>query len=287
MVVEAHSGKVVMAQQSSAKRPVASLTNIATGVIATDWAIATGKDLKKEIARVPESVLRVGGANPLGIEPGQSLSISDALYACLLGSDQRAAMTVADHVGRDIALRRGIEIDPVWCFVKEMNVLAKVLGMKNTKFMNPHGLELPKQEGFSTATDMAKLAIYASRRPAFSFFVRQKTRQITVGGRQFEIENTNALIGENGILGMKTGQTPLSGPCLVASMEREPLVRVRPDGSKGATPRRLIVVVLNSPDRFGRTRQLLQRGWSIYDAWLDAGGMVKDRDREILDVPKF
>lgn len=287
MVVEAHSGKVFQAQNSTARRPVASLTKICTGVVATDWAIATSQDLKKVIATVPESVTRVGGPNPLNLQPGQQISLSDALYAALLGSDNLAAMTVADHIGRDINNRRGKNDDPVWAFVKEMNELVRVLGMKNTKFLNPHGLELPKQQGYSTAADMAKLSVYAMRRPAFAFFVRQKSRSISVAGKSYTINNTNQLVGEQGILGIKTGQTTPAGPCLATSMDKDPLVRTKPDGTKGATPRRMIVILLNSPDRFGRTRSLLASGWQSYDRWIEAGAPIQDRNREILPVPKF
>jgi D-alanyl-D-alanine carboxypeptidase (penicillin-binding protein 5/6) len=287
MVVEAHSGKVFLAQNSSAKRPVASLTKICTGVVATDWAIATGQDLKKVIATVPESITRVGGPNPLNLQPGQQISLSDALYAALLASDNLSAMTIADHIGRDMNNRRGRQEDPVWSFVKEMNELARVLGMRNTRFLNPHGLELPRQEGYSTAADMAKLSIYAMRRPAFAFFVRQKNRSITVAGKSYNLTNTNQLVGESGILGIKTGQTTAAGSCLATSMEKDPLVRTKPDGTKGATPRRMIVILLNSDDRFGRTRGLLQSGWQGYDQWISAGGIIQDPKREILPVPKF
>jgi hypothetical protein len=68
-------------------------------------------------------------------------------------------------------------------------------------------------------------------------------------------------------------------------MDREPLVRLKPDGSKGATPRRLIVVVLNSPDRFNRVRALIRQGWAVYDPWLEAGAPVQDRRREMINVP--
>jgi serine-type D-Ala-D-Ala carboxypeptidase (penicillin-binding protein 5/6) len=287
MVVEAHSGKVLMAQNSTVRRPVASLTKISTGVIATDWAIATSQDLKKVIATVPESVTRIGGPNPMNLQPGQQISLSDALYAALLGSDNYAAMTIADHIGRDMNNRRGRNEDPVWSFVKEMNELARVLGMKQTRFLNPHGLELPKQEGYSTAADLAKLSIYAMRRPAFAFFVRQKSRNITVAGRTYSVNNTNQLVGESGILGIKTGQTAAAGPCLATSMDKDPIVRTKPDGTKGVTPRRVIVVLLNSSDRFGRTRGLLSAGWSAYDQWLATGGIIQDPKREVLVVPKF
>jgi D-alanyl-D-alanine carboxypeptidase (penicillin-binding protein 5/6) len=287
MVVEAHSGKVLLAQNSTAKRPVASLTKIATGVIATDWAIATKQDLKKITATVPEAVTRIGGPNPMNLQPGQQINLSDALYAALLGSDNYAAMTIADHIGRDMNQRRGREENPIWSFVKEMNELARVLGMRHTRFLNPHGLELPKQEGYSTAADMAKLSVYAMRRPAFAFFVRQKSRTINVAGQSYLVTNTNQLVGEQGILGIKTGQTTPAGPCLATSMEKSPLVRTKPDGTKGATPRRLIVVLLNSPDRFGRTRGLLAAGWNRYDQWLASGGIIQDPKREVLAVPNF
>lgn len=288
MVVEAHSGKVIQAQNSSVKRPVASLTKICTGCVATDWALATNQDLKKISAVVPESITRIGGPNPLNLQPGQSITLSDALYAALLSSDNMAAMTVADHIGRDINNRRGSTDDPVWTFVKEMNELAKTVGMRNTKFLNPHGLELPKQQGYSTAADMSKLCIYAMRRPSFAFFVRQKTRTISVGGKSYALQNTNKLVGGEGILGIKTGQTTPAGSCLATSMDKDPLIRTKPDGSKGVTPRRLIVVLLNSTeDRFTRTTNLLSTGWAAYDAWIANGALVKDREREILQIPKF
>jgi D-alanyl-D-alanine carboxypeptidase len=99
------------------------------------------------------------------------------------------------------------------------------------------------------------------------------------------LTNTNELVGEQGILGVKTGQTNAAGPCLATCMDRDPVVRTKPDGSKGVTPRRLIVVVLNSPDRFNRTRQLIKAGWAFYDPWLAAGAPVKDPKREILSTP--
>ena len=84
---------------------------------------------------------------------------------------------------------------------------------------------------------------------------------------------------------MKTGTTNAAGPCLSVCMDRDPLVRTKPDGSKGATPRRLVVVVLNSPDRFNHARGLLRQGWAIYDEWLAAGAPVQDKRKELLLVP--
>jgi D-alanyl-D-alanine carboxypeptidase (penicillin-binding protein 5/6) len=289
MVLEAYSGKVLVASNASAKRPIASLTKIATGAVAVDWATATGADLGTLQITVPQTITLVGGPNPMNLQPGDRLSMRDALYSALLGSDNLAALTIADHVGREILTRRGKNGDSVGEFVAEMNRLSKALGMTMTRFANPHGIERPGTKAFSTAADVARLSVYAMRRNAFSFIVRQPERQISVhgamGNRSYRIRNTNELIGEPGILGVKTGTTAAAGPCLAVCMERAPLVRQKADGSKGATPRRLIVVVLNSPDRFNRTRGLIRQGWAVYDPWLEAGAPVQDRKREMISVP--
>ena len=290
MVVEAYSGKVLVAYNSSVKRPIASLTKIATAAVAVDWAMASGAEIGTLQLTVPETVTLVGGANPMNLEPGDKLSLRDALYSALLGSDNLAALTIADHVGREILARRGKSGDPLVEFVGEMNRLAKALGMNQTVFANPHGLERKGAKMYSTAADVARMSIYAMRRNAFSFTVRQPNRNVSItkaDGKKigFTIRNTNELIGEPGILGVKTGTTDAAGACLVACMERDPLVRKKPDGSKGATPRRLMVVVLNSPDRFGRARELIRQGWEVYDPWLDSGAPVQDRQREIISVP--
>jgi D-alanyl-D-alanine carboxypeptidase (penicillin-binding protein 5/6) len=290
MVVEAHSGKVLMAANSVVQRPVASLTKIATGVIAVDWADATGADISQVMATVPPAALAIGGPNPLALQAGDRISLRDALYSALLGSDNLAAMTVADHVGREILRARGREGDGVATFVAEMNELGKAIGLAKTRFGNPHGLELPKQKGYSTAADVAKLSIYAMRKPGFTFIVRQKDRQVSVIGadgakRGFKVRNTNELIGEPNILGVKTGTTAAAGACVSVSVERDPLVRDKPDGEKAVTPRRLIVVVLNNPDRFNRARGFISPGWAAYDRWVAAGAPIEDRRKEILDVP--
>jgi D-alanyl-D-alanine carboxypeptidase (penicillin-binding protein 5/6) len=165
---------------------------------------------------------------------------------------------------------------------------ARVIQMRNTRFLNPHGLELPRQKGYSTAADLSKLAIYAMRRAPFAFIVRQKTRDISVSGKSFTLHNTHKLLGEAGILGIKTGQTTPAGPCLATSMDKDPLLRTKPDGTKGVTPRRIIVILLNSSDdRFLRTTQLLNEGWGIYEGWIASGAPINDREREILQIPKF
>lgn len=289
MVVEAYSGKILVANNASVRRPIASLTKIATAIVTVDWAAATGADIGTTTITVPQTVTLVGGPNPMNLQPGDQLSLRDALYSALLGSDNLAALTIADHVGREILNHRGRSGDPVGAFVGEMNQLAKALGMSQTRFANPHGLDRPDAKAFSTAADVARLSVYAMKRNAITFIVRQKDRQVSVSGpggkRGYRVKNSNELVGEPGILGLKTGTTNAAGPCVSICMDREPLVRLKPDGTKGATPRRLIVVVLNNPDRFNRARGLIRQGWSVYDPWLEAGAPVQSRDREMLSLP--
>lgn len=289
MVVEAYSGKILIASNASAKRPVASLAKIATAAVTVDWATATETDLGKTSITVPQTITLVGGPNPMNLQPGDSLTLRDALYSALLGSDNLAALAIADHVGREILSRRGKSGDPVAAFVGEMNQLAKALGMQKTRFANPHGLDRPGAKAFSTAADMVRLSAYAMRKNAFNFIVRQPERQVSVTGaggkRSYRVKNSNQLVGETGILGVKTGTTNAAGACLAVCMDREPLIRQKEDGSKGATPRRLIIVILNNPDRFERARGLIRQGWAVYDPWLESGGLVADRQREILSMP--
>ncbi len=288
MVVEAHSGKVLIGRNTTVKRPVASLTKVATGVLVVDWAEAAGTDLATTQVVVPNSVIGAGGANPMQLVPGERLTALDALFSAMLGSDNAAALTLADHVGREFLRRHGRSGDPVAAFVQEMNHLAEALNMRKTKFVNPHGLEAPDKIGLSTAADIAKLSIYAMRRPGMTFVTRQPSRKVTVqgvgGARSYQIKNTNELVSEH-IIGVKTGTTAAAGECLSVSVEREPMIRTKADGTKGVTPRRLIIVLLDSQDRFTKARGLIKQGWGIYDSWVASGAVVTNPEREILTVP--
>lgn len=285
IVVEAHSGKVLSATGATTKRPVASLTKIATAIVAVDWATATQTDLGTTIIRIPVSASQLGNATAIGLKPGDTMSIRDALYASMLSSDNYAALAIANHVGADILARRGKTGDPVQAFVEEMNKLAKFVLAKNTRFTNPHGLDLESKPGYSTAADVARFSIHAMRRNTITFITRQKSREIKINGVAKTITNTNELAGETGILGVKTGTTTNAGPCLSVCMDRDPLVRTKPDGNKGVTPRRIIVVVLNSPDRFNRSRKLMRDGWAHYDAWIGQGGIINNPRTEVLATP--
>ena len=208
--------KVLVATNSSAKRPIASLTKIATGAVAVDWATAAGADLGSLQITVPQTVTLVGGPNPMNLQPGDRLSMRDALYSALLGSDNLAAVTIADHVGRELLARRGKSSDPVVEFVAEMNRPAKALGMTQTRYANPHGRSVPARRPTRPRRMWPGFPPMPMRRNAFKLIVRQADRRVIVHGvdgeRKYRVKNTNELIGEPGILGVKTGTTAAAGP---------------------------------------------------------------------------
>ncbi|MCP4849745.1 MAG: D-alanyl-D-alanine carboxypeptidase [Verrucomicrobiaceae bacterium] len=279
IVVDFHSKKILSSHQGQMRRQVASLTKIATAMVVLDWAELTRADLS-ELAIVPASGNLIGGPNRMNLRPGERISLRDALYCALIGSDNWAAETLANHVGRDLLVRGNVDAGtvPVEEFVNQMNALAERQGAKDSLFTNPHGMDHLEKLPHSSAADIARLAIYALGKPSFTFFCSQKERKVAVHGqegvRHFMIKNTNKLLGKDGIDGIKTGLTRRAGPCLAISADRKPIVEELPDGRTRVTPRRLIVVVLGASDRFAAARSLLIGGWEKFDAWNSGGRLV-------------
>ncbi|CAN5561339.1 hypothetical protein BH20VER3_BH20VER3_07000 [soil metagenome] len=205
-------------------------------------------------------------------------------------SDNIAAYALAEHVGRALqaVVPPGGETlrgTPVDYFVRQMNALAQHLGMERTRFLNPSGID-GNEKPYSTAADIARLTRYAMNNAGFRFYVSQREREIEFGrgpGRlRYLLRNTNELLGRDAIDGVKTGRTERAGDCLVLSAAR-PSEVVQQGATTLITPRRLIVVVLGSQDRFGEGAALLARGWSLYDRWAAAGRPVDPR--ELLGGP--
>jgi len=262
------TGFILDSAAPAKKVQIGSLTKIATAMVVYDWAEAKKEDLG-QVATVPQTAANLSTQGGLGLTPGDHCSLRDLLYAALLQSDNAAAETLADHVGR------ALDGTGTPGFIKQMNALARTQNMINTRFVNPHGLDEVKPFGYSTAEDMAKLTGYAMKNPGFRFVVSQKERKIgfqTAAGEesQYLLRNTNELLGVNGIDGVKTGQTKRAGSCVIVSSAKAPLSQQQGDQVL-VTPRRLNVVVLGSNDRFGVANGLVQRGWQLYDQWAAAG----------------
>lgn len=285
VVVDTHDKKVVLSHNADAKRPVASLTKIATGVVVLD-SIAAAHGSLDEPLTIPNTVQALG-TSALGLQPGDQMSIRDALYCALMGSDNFAAEALAQHVGAKIMQMTGQGGSGFGAFVAQMNALAAKLGMTRTKFTNPHGLEIGSP-GISTAADMARLSMHAINKGDFNFFVSQTQRKISFQSmgapKTFIVRNTNELLGRDRIDGVKTGTTNLAGPCLVISAPRPATVVKQADGSTLVVPHRLVVVELGASDRFNQAQQLLSQGWAAYDAW-HAGGRKVQSAGELLTAP--
>ncbi len=259
------------------KLQIGSLTKIATAMVVLDWAAAKNADLG-QLATVPDSAQALGQAG-MGLRPGDACSLRDLLYAALMQSDNSASQTLADHVGRALG-GGGREVSAVDVFVAQMNALARRLGMLRTRFLNPHGLDnMESSLPYSTANDLALLTRYAMSTSGFRFYVSQKERRVsfmspTGEQSQYQLQNTNELVGVGAIDGVKTGTTRKAGPCVIISAARAP--ESRQEGETHViTPRRLNVVVLGAPDRFQVASSLLARGWQHYDSWAAVGRPAK------------
>jgi serine-type D-Ala-D-Ala carboxypeptidase (penicillin-binding protein 5/6) len=279
IVVDNQTGLILASKNPNEKLQVASLTKIATAMVVFDWAQLNKTDLS-QMATVSARALLAGGINPAGLQEGDSLSLRDLLYTALMASDNVAATAVAQYVGARLPSPEGLE--PVGNFVSHMNALARALGMKRTLFLNPSGSD--NIEGalpYSTASDMARLTRYAYSEADFPFFVSQKTRVVHVfrGGvdTPIELRNTNELLDKEGIDGVKTGRTGRAGDCLILSAERRPEVR-RNGETVHVTPRRIVLVLLGSQDRFSEGMALTRQGWGLYDQWAAEGRKIEKNE---------
>ncbi len=284
IIVDAQTGYIFEEQEPRKKLQIGSLTKIATSSVVLDWAERKSGDLN-QVVTIPQEAFAGTLENNIGFQPGDSITLRDLLYAALVQSDNIAAYTLAHHVGSQLGSLLPSDVSskltPVDTFVAQMNALAKQLKMERTRFVNPHGIDYKaKPLPFSTAEDMARLTRYAMNKASFRFYVSQRQRQISFdrAGHRFNylLRNTNELLGKNGIDGVKTGRSARAGDCLILTSNREPEVVTQ---GKAVTvyPRRLIVVLLGSTNRFGEGGGLVQRGWQLYDQWAATGRLADSK----------
>lgn len=168
------------------------------------------------------------------LREGEVLTIQELLFGLMLSSGNDAAVALAIYCGGTVE-----------GFVELMNDKARLLGLRNTHFENPNGLDSPGH--YSTARDLAVLAAYAMENPVFCKTVSAKT--VTVGDRY--LRNHNKLLWMvEGADGVKTGFTRAAGRALVSSATR--------DG------RRIIAVTLNDPNDWQEHQALLEEGFARF-----------------------
>lgn len=231
VLVEAQSGRVLFAQEEDKQLAMASTTKIMTAMLTLEQP---GLD---EYFTVDASAIRVEGSS-MGLTEGDSVTLRGLATGMLLASGNDAANAAAVRIAGS---------QPA--FVAMMNERAQELGMTNTSFETPSGLD--GDTHYSTARDMAVLACEALRNPAFAAICSQYRTTLEFGNPPFTrwLKNHNRLLQDyEGAIGVKTGFTRAAGRCLVSAAERD-----------GIT---LIAVTLASPDDWRDHAALLDYGFA-------------------------
>jgi D-alanyl-D-alanine carboxypeptidase len=230
VVVDEASGAVLFEKDGYRPLPPASLTKVATAIVALERRPNLDADVVVDVdaSRMPSSTV-------MGLAPDDRFSLRDLLYGMLLPSGNDAALAVGRHVsGSDAA------------FVAEMNALLYRLGMDSSHFSNPHGLG--SRNHLVSARDMAMLARYAMTFPDYREIIRSPS-YTAVGSHTINVGSLNALtFSYPGADSSKIGYTRSAGPSVVAS------------ASRGG--HRVYVVVLNTPSRDTDAARLLDWAFS-------------------------
>jgi D-alanyl-D-alanine carboxypeptidase (penicillin-binding protein 5/6) len=146
----------------------------------------------------------------LGLRLGESLLAREALVALLVRSANDACVALAEH-----------DAGSIEAFATRMNARAAKMGLADSHFVHPCGLDAPGQH--TTANDLLKIAQAALERPEIAAIVRQKNARVTtLAGRTIGVRNSNHLLGDvEGVFGMKSGYTTGAGTCVIAVAERQ------------------------------------------------------------------
>lgn len=201
VVYDRSSKTVIYGKNENEKRAMASTTKIMTCIVVLEKG---GLNQKVEVSKKAAGT----GGSRLGLRAGDIITIKDLLYGLMLKSGNDAAVTLAESIGGSVEN-----------FANLMNEKAKELGLINTNFVTPHGLD--NIQHYTTATELAMLTDYALQNPNFLKIVGTQVYTVTINGSVKEIRNTNELLGNlNGVYGVKTGFTNNAGRCLVTSTKR-------------------------------------------------------------------
>lgn len=205
IVMDMDSKRVLYEKNADEPRLIASITKIMTAVLAIE-----NMPIDQEIT-VGEEVLSMYGSN-IYIELGEKLTLKDLLYGMMLRSGNDAAIVIANNVCNN-------EKD----FVNLMNKKAKEIGMKNTTFKNPHGLD-EVTKNYSTARDMAILSSYAMKLDEYRQISSTKKWTTQSDKKSYLWNNRNKLLySYKYATGGKTGYTPSAGRTLVTTATKDNL----------------------------------------------------------------
>lgn len=197
------NSKTILYEKNGLKQvPMASTTKIMTAIVVLENANLD------DIVTISKKAAGTGGSR-LGLKTNDKITVHDLLYGLMLKSGNDAAVALAEHVGG------GID-----GFAELMNKKASEMGLVNSHFVTPHGLDQEKH--YTTAYELACMADYALNIPKFREIVGSKKYNITINARSSLIGNTNELLGNlYGVYGVKTGFTNEAGRCLVTACKRD------------------------------------------------------------------
>ena len=239
-LVDADTGLYLAGKNPDERLPIASTTKIMTALL----ALEEGANLNEEVVISGQAERFVGFTySNIGLIKGERLSVRELLEAALIPSGTEAVYALAEHLG-------GGSVD---VFVEDMNQEADSMGLKNTHFENPAGLDA--RGHYSSARDLATIARTAMENPTFADIVDTEQAKISTQNREIEVFNTNNLLyAYPEATGIKTGTSPKAGPCLVTSAT---------EGGES-----YIVVVLDAAGeayRFDAARVALEYGFDNYE----------------------
>lgn len=198
IVIDADSGRVLYEKDAYSRRAIASTTKIMTAILALENG---NLDDKVKVSKRASSIW----GSTIKLRQGEELTLRELMYGMMVKSGNDAALAVAEHIGGSVEN-----------FVKMMNDKAKELGLENTSFKTPHGLDANGH--YSTAYELALLTQYALKNPVFSKIVSTQSTSIT----NRSLFSTNEMLSlYPGADGVKTGYTGKAGRCLVTSAKRD------------------------------------------------------------------
>lgn len=233
VLYEPTSGRVLYTKAADTKRPMASTTKLMTALLAAETLPP------ERMVTVSKEAVTVEGSS-MGLRAGNVVSVRDLMAGLLLSSGNDAANALA------LATDGSIEK-----FAERMNAKAALLGMKNTMFVTPSGLD--EGEHGSTVRDMALLGAAALKEPLLAKLCASKNATVTIDGNRITLSNHNRLLHlYEDAIGLKTGYTKKSGKCLVSAAERD-----------GVT---LIVATLNGGDYWNDHIRLYEYGFSLVES---------------------
>ena len=201
VVIDRKSNTVLVGKNENQKKKMASTTKIMTALI-----VIENCDLS-ETVEISKKSASTGGSR-LGLKTGDKITVYDLLYGLMMRSGNDSAVALAEHTAGSIS-----------SFADLMNQKAVELGLSNTHFVTPHGLD--EDEHYTTAYELALLSNYAMNNEIFAKIVGTKNYTITINGYPKTLTNTNELLGSlNGVYGIKTGFTNGANRCLVTCCKR-------------------------------------------------------------------